>query len=552
MRRGLFLFATSCRILICEIGTNSNTIMNTMKQICNVTFGTCVLLLSLSCLGLATKWNVLIYTHESRGKLEVDTISLLSDDVTCRSGDPILTVSGKDVTWYADAQKKTLLAEGNTFHSASLDTTTTFYVTQRVDGVESDVKAIIIEVVEAFLVDLKTTPAKCGKNDGTIMVKAKGGTDRYPVRFKLDNGPLQTASTFTDLAPGTYKLTLQAAKCTGSIDVKIEQQAAPIIAQIDSVAPQCGKNDGSIRIAAYGKNGTLSYSLNGIDFFASNIFNDLSGGNYMVTVRDDSLCSASLQVVIKKSIALKITSIDVYDTSCGQANGVIKLTGAEGNGTLNYTITGAKPQLSNSFINLPGGIYDVVVTDELGCTATKSVTVGKSQGPAIANTRLKQPACNSSDGQITLSATGPGSVTFSLNSINYQMDSTFTDLPAGKYVVTVKNNEGCIIQQAVKLEDTCGKTVFIPSAFTPNDDGINDDWAIYFTSPTVEIEEMTIFNRWGEVILHSRPGSVTSGATIWDGKYKGQQALGVFVYQLLIKMSAQQASYVYRGQVSTL
>ncbi|HWV29874.1 MAG TPA: gliding motility-associated C-terminal domain-containing protein, partial [Dyadobacter sp.] len=148
--------------------------------------------------------------------------------------------------------------------------------------------------------------------------------------------------------------------------------------------------------------------------------------------------------------------------------------------------------------------------------------------------------------------TGPGSVTFSLNSINYQMDSTFTDLPAGNYVVTVKNNEGCIIQQAVKLEDTCGKTVFIPSAFTPNADGINDDWAIYFTSPTVEIEEMTIFNRWGEVIFYSRPGNVTSGATIWDGKYKGQQAHGVFVYQLLIKMSAQQASYVYRGQVSTL
>ncbi|CAN0079574.1 unnamed protein product, partial [Phaeothamnion confervicola] len=270
--------------------------------------------------------------HENRRNVETDTISLLSDDVTCRGGDPILTVSGKDVIWYADVQKKTLLAKGNTYHSASLDTTTTFYVTQKVSGVESDVKAIIIEVVEAFLVDLKTVPARCGKNDGTMTIKAKGGTERYPVRFKLDNGPLQTASTFTNLAPGTYKLTLQAAKCTGWIDVKIGQQSAPTISNIDSVAPRCGKNDGSIRVAAYGGNGNLTYSLNGVDFFTSNIFNDLSGGNYMVTVRDDSLCSASQEVVIKKSIALTLNSIDVHDTSCGQANGMIKLTGAEGNG----------------------------------------------------------------------------------------------------------------------------------------------------------------------------------------------------------------------------
>lgn len=527
-------------------------IMKKKKQICIFILSLCLLLLYMPCMGLTINSEVPNYTHGYWRNIEADTISLTSDDVTCRGGDPILTVTGKEITWYADAQKKNLLAKGNTYHSASLDKTTTFYVTQTVNGTESDVKAITIEVVEAFLVDLKTAPATCGKNDGIITIEAKGGTDRYPVRFKLDDGPLQTASTFTDLAPGTYKLTLQAAKCMGWIDVEIGQQSTPIISSIDSIAPKCGKNDGSIRIAAYGGNGSLTYSLNGVDFFTSNIFNDLSGGNYIVTVRDDSLCSVSQKVMLKKSIALTLNSIDVQHTSCGQANGMIKLEGAKGNGTLNYSITDGQLQASNSFIGLTAGTYDVVVTDQHGCRASDSVTVRKSQGSVIKNIDLQQPTCNSSDGRLTVSAIGPGPVTFSLNSVNYQDDSLFTDLFTGDYTVTVKNNDGCVDQRIVKLGENCGNAIFIPSAFTPNDDGINDSWSIYFPSPTVEIEEISIFNRWGEVVLYSRPGGVSSGTPLWDGKYRGQLVHGVFTYQLLIKTSGQQRSSIYRGSVSAL
>lgn len=511
-----------------------------------------MLLLNMPCISLAVSWKVPNHTHGPWGNIEADTISLISEDVTCRGGDPILTVIGKDISWYADPQKNTVLAKGNTYHSAPLDKTTTFYVTQKVNGIESAVQAITIEVVEAFLIDLQTAPAKCGKEDGTIMIKAKPGTDRYPVRFKLNDGPFQTASSFTGLAPGTYKLTLQVAKCTGLIDVEIGQQSTPTISNIDSVSPRCGKNDGSIRISAYGGNGSLSYSLNGVDFFTNNIFNDLSGGQYIVTVRDDSLCAVSQEITIKKSIALRLNSIDVHDTSCGQANGMINLGAAQGNGTLHFSVKGGQPQTSDSLLNLPAGNYDIIVTDEHGCSASESVTIGKSQGPIIENIDLQQPACNSSDGRITLSATGPGLVTFSLDSVNYQQEASFRDLGAADYVVTVKNDFGCTIQRSVKLDQTCGKAVLIPSAFTPNDDGLNDSWTIFFPFPTVEIEEITIFNRWGEVVLQSRPGNVSSGSTIWDGKYKGHVVRGVFAYKLLIKTLGQQQNYLYRGYVSAL
>ncbi|MDI9356680.1 MAG: gliding motility-associated C-terminal domain-containing protein [Chitinophagaceae bacterium] len=53
--------------------------------------------------------------------------------------------------------------------------------------------------------------------------------------------------------------------------------------------------------------------------------------------------------------------------------------------------------------------------------------------------------------------------------------------------------------------------VFIPHAFTPNDDGLNDYFLVVF--PTMKDFEMTIFNRWGNIVFHSRQQEVGWGGT---------------------------------------
>ena len=66
--------------------------------------------------------------------------------------------------------------------------------------------------------------------------------------------------------------------------------------------------------------------------------------------------------------------------------------------------------------------------------------------------------------------------------------------------------------------------IFMPNAFTPNGDGKNDVFRIP-SGALIDLEEFSIFNRWGEVLFSTR-----DRVTGWDGKYKGELQSGVFVY----------------------
>jgi gliding motility-associated-like protein len=72
----------------------------------------------------------------------------------------------------------------------------------------------------------------------------------------------------------------------------------------------------------------------------------------------------------------------------------------------------------------------------------------------------------------------------------------------------------------------CSKEIFVPSIFSPNDDGKNDQQCVF--GNCIASMEFSIFNRWGEVVF-----STTDQNQCWDGIYKGKKVnTGVFVYKL--------------------
>jgi gliding motility-associated-like protein len=409
-----------------------------------------------------------------------DSIVLQSSDSYCLGGDPILTVTGKNVTWYADAAKTTMLFRGNSYWAPPLFENTTYYLTQTIDGVESPVQPISIEIIELFLEHVATTPASCGKTDGTMTVTARGATARHPLLYKLDENPFQLSPVFNHLPGDTYMLTIKAPNCWGSIDIKVDQQPSPVIATIDSVVPHCGSPDGSLRIGAYGGTGSLSYSLNGTDFQTSNWFEGLEGGSYTLSVRDDSLCITSQPVYLNKTIPLRLNTIDIVPSTCGKPNGQVIISAAEGNGTLIYSLAGRPNQASDTFADLAVGTYLVSAKDERGCKDEQTVEV--------------------------------------------------TEHPQG---------------------GDCGSAFYLPTAFTPNRDGVNDGWAAFFSATSLQLEELTLYDRWGEVILHQNARSIQSGQVLWDGTYQGSVLSGLFTYQLKVQFDNGQGR-VYSGTVTAL
>lgn len=95
------------------------------------------------------------------------------------------------------------------------------------------------------------------------------------------------------------------------------------------------------------------------------------------------------------------------------------------------------------------------------------------------------------------------------------------------YTLTSISPENCIGKDSVKVTVENNFDIFMPSAFSPNGDGLHDD--IGFRSLGIEtLEEFSIFNRWGQKVFSTND---LNGR--WDGTFNGKdQAIGVYVYHI--------------------
>jgi gliding motility-associated-like protein len=156
------------------------------------------------------------------------------------------------------------------------------------------------------------------------------------------------------------------------------------------------------------------------------------------------------------------------------------------------------------------GIYTVTVTNSEGCTAVKTFTVVPS-GPAE-NAVIEINDFAGAQNTISIIPQGPGDYEFSLNGTTYQDNPVFTNMPAGEYIVYIRDKNGCnpVFRDTIYVLD-------YPKFFTPNGDGINDIWRIPYLDRYPDAV-VNVFDRYGKVVAGFK-GS-TNG---WNGTLDGQR-----------------------------
>lgn len=96
------------------------------------------------------------------------------------------------------------------------------------------------------------------------------------------------------------------------------------------------------------------------------------------------------------------------------------------------------------------------------------------------------------------------------------------------YTLHATSSYGCKNQDEVFLKAVAG--IFVPTAFTPNNDGLNDRWRIPFLDPVLGAT-VHVYNRYGQLVYHAE-----SKVIDWDGKFNGkEQSSGSFVYHIQFK-----------------
>ena len=105
-----------------------------------------------------------------------------------------------------------------------------------------------------------------------------------------------------------------------------------------------------------------------------------------------------------------------------------------------------------------------------------------------------------------------------------------TELAEGWYSLTVTDMNGCSATDSVRLVGMNALCLIIPDAFSPNRDQINDDWRIDGIELYPEVE-ITIYNRWGQLIWQSEKGYPVP----WNGRSRNED-LPIDSYHYVIEL----------------
>jgi gliding motility-associated-like protein len=107
---------------------------------------------------------------------------------------------------------------------------------------------------------------------------------------------------------------------------------------------------------------------------------------------------------------------------------------------------------------------------------------------------------------------------------------------ASEYYLKVTNEIGCWTETSIKI--FIFQRLLIPTIFTPNNDG-NNDFGEIFGKESYPDVEVSIYNRWGEIVFFSKGYS-----TQFDGTYKGEPLpTGSYAYRVI----APSANYILSG-----
>ncbi|MDZ7742581.1 MAG: gliding motility-associated C-terminal domain-containing protein [Bacteroidota bacterium] len=208
---------------------------------------------------------------------------------------------------------------------------------------------------------------------------------------------------------------------------------------------------------------------------------------------------------------------------------VIASIATGGNGAINYDWT--KPSGDHEYgenvvlmeVTLSdAGIYTVTATDAVGCTATAETELIVNPLPQAG---FEEKDTIPFSEYLHLDA-GPGQQHYQWSTGDSTQSIHITE--EGWYKVELTSPQGCTSIDSVYVLNIYLK-IYIPNAFSPNGDGMNEQFKVVLYSSYIPSFSMEIYNRWGQLIYQSK--DPLQG---WNGKTKGKDSpQGAYVYRIV-------------------
>ena len=358
-------------------------------------------------------------------------------------------------------------------------------------------------------------PTGFGLSNGYISVRVTGGTPNadgsynFEWRSGASNGTVISTGITTDavnnpytiklanLPAGKYYLTVkdknyanassQLGNCGIISQEFIVEQPLPLVATIE-VEKQISCNiandyaykidldnngvpdeaeDGNLKVLVTGGVGAYSYQW---QILKGGTFQDIPGatqpvlsnqsvGTYKILVHDASLIpnttDASYTFVYPPQLAITMSANTI---SCyNQNSGMVSVNAIGGTGSLSYEWNTS--DTTPTVTGLPGGNYFVLVTDSKNCKVKGNVQVVQPDQIIVTDVSVQNPICfGASNGEIKTTISG-GKAPYSISWSNGKTGTDNLGIPAGTYIITVTDANGCSSTKQYILVDPAQRTV---------------------------------------------------------------------------------------------
>ncbi len=383
-----------------------------------------------------------------------------------------------------------------------------------------------------------------GISDGQTITVFPTATTTYSLISVTGNG-IPCSPTFP-----TSSVTVTVTSIVASINILTDYQGFSV---------SCNNaNDGAAEVTAL--TGTAPFSFQWSDGSTTSIASSLSAGSYTVTVTDATGCTVIENIILSQPSAIEATTLTISPDCISGLNGSILIENVTGGaGIYEYSLDG---ELFTPIFGFPieipflsSGNYELFIQDINDCAISQNLVI---QAPVSYFVNLGNDIEIVLGDSVQLNAEAD----FEVAEIFWNPEENLSCLdcldPIARpfettdYTIVVIDSIGCSATDDITISVKKSRNVFIPSAFSPNGDGTNDDFYVFAGTGVVEIKQFSIFSRWGELIYNINNIQPNDRAASWNGEFKGERLNpGVFVYLIEIEF-ADGKTFIYKGDITLM
>ncbi|MCB0643859.1 MAG: gliding motility-associated C-terminal domain-containing protein, partial [Phaeodactylibacter sp.] len=353
----------------------------------------------------------------------------------------------------------------------------------------------------------------------------------------------QNTATATGLSAGFYTVELVDDRgCTAEATVQI-QQPGPLDLEFEIEPNICfSEAEGSILATADGGVGGFGYNWSNGD--TTQQIGNLPSGTYVATATDANGCTIFDTAYVDQPGPIN-PIVEELDVDCfGSRNGRIELEPTGGTPPFVYSLDGVNYGGSSTLIGLKAGEYTVYIQDANDCLWIEEAII--NEPPAIdlafpdgdiltielGDSIMLNALVTNAQGNYELFWEAPYEGTLSCN---YCYNPVANSNSTIMYQVFVTDDLGCTTSAFITLQVLKERKVYVPTGFTPNNDGMNDLLLVLGEAGTT-IERFQIFDRWGELIFERGDYQINDPVFGWNGQFRGQDLnSGVYIWYLEVR-----------------